>query len=184
MKNLHTWRRSRLHWCTVWSGALSSVSCFPPRLLLFFLSAGFVFLVISASLCSLFFILSGFSPDFCLFVPLSFFLFVPLVFLWVFFLLFFLFFYFGFYCDFLLECFVSGVVAAEDGALELLLKMELWNWSCCWRRKRGRAAGIHKSPFLFFTYLPLRHGLSLAFMKPENAMRSPSKWNGLAGPLL
>jgi len=73
MKNLHTWRRSRLHWCTVWSGALSSVSCFPPRLLLFFLSAGFVFLVISVSLYSLFFIISGFSPDFCLFIPLSFF---------------------------------------------------------------------------------------------------------------
>lgn len=131
MKNLHTWRRSRLHWCTVWSGALSSVSCFPPRLLLFFLSAGFVFLVISASLCSLFFILSGFSPDFCLFVPLSFFLFVPLVFLWVFFLLFFLFFYFGFYCDLLLECFVSGVVAAEDGALELELLLKTETRACC-----------------------------------------------------
>ena len=44
---------------------------------------------------------------------------------------------------------VSGAVAAEDGALELLLKMELW--SCYWRRSRGRAAGLQRSHLLFLS---------------------------------
>ena len=87
--------------------------------------------------------------SFLVFHPISacsslwvFFLFVPLVFLWVFFLLFFSFFCYGFYCDLLLECFVSGVVAAEDGAVELLLKTKS---RACYRNTQVSPSVFHLS---------------------------------------
>ena len=113
---------------------------FPPRLLLFFLSAGFVFLVISVSLYSLFFIISGFSPDFCLFIPLSFFsvrpsgfslgFFPPFFFVFLFWFL--LWFSPGMLCFWCSCCWRwSFGAAAEDGALELELLLKTKSRACC-----------------------------------------------------
>ena len=55
---------------------------------------------------------------------------------------FFLFFCYGFYCDLLLECFVSGVVAAEDGAVELLLKTKS---RACYRNTQVSPSVFHLS---------------------------------------
>jgi len=52
-----------------------------------------------------------------------------------------------FFCSVL----VSTVIFSWNALflVQLLLKMELW--SCYWSRSRGRAAGIQRSPLLFFT---------------------------------
>jgi len=54
---------------------------------------------------------------------------------------------FFFFCSVL----VSTVIFSWNALflVQLLLKMELW--SCYWSRSRGRAAGIQRSPLLFFT---------------------------------
>lgn len=92
---------------------------------------------------------------------------------------------------FLLECTVSGAVTAEDGALELLLKTKCNGLTLCFSLLFVSPLSLCVSlcSFFFFSlywfsrpcslwfffYLPpsFVHGPSLAFINPENAMRSP-----------
>ena len=140
MKNLHTWRRSRLHWCTVWSGALSSVSCFPSSSSLVL---SFSWLCFSCYLClSLFSVFHPFwfFTRFLLVRPSEFFsvrpsgfslgFFPPFFFVFLFWFL--LWFSPGMLCFWCSCCWRwSFGAAAEDGALELELLLKTKSRACC-----------------------------------------------------